>query len=145
MMDKKTNQGVEIPGRVAAAIIGSVAVIAFIIAIKAIYFEEPEKKSGNPNRINYEISWAKGGSLHNASINEWKSASYSNKLATAADWLAATSLKGKLNSPSDFKKAKSLAGGLVSSVDYAVSVEGMGGVSVAEIAAMIITNEQISN
>ncbi len=35
-------------------------------------------------------SWFSGGTLHNSTIREWRQASYSNRLATAADFIAAT-------------------------------------------------------
>ena len=38
--------------------------------------------------------WYKGGTLHFATVAEWQIASYTNKIATAADWVA-SSPKGK--------------------------------------------------
>lgn len=35
-------------------------------------------------------SWTLGGTLHNATLKEWREASYRNRLATAADFVAAT-------------------------------------------------------
>ena len=32
--------------------------------------------------------WQEGGNLHGAFVGQWKMAPYSNKLATAADWIA---------------------------------------------------------
>ena len=31
-------------------------------------------------------SWYEGGTLHDSTVRQWRSASYANKLATAADW-----------------------------------------------------------
>ncbi len=39
---------------------------------------------------NSNTSWFNGGTLHNSKINEWRMASFSNRLATAADFIAAT-------------------------------------------------------
>jgi len=50
--------------------------------------------------------WFQGGNLYNVTIAQWKNATYSNKLATASDWLAGTVWKGYLNTPDDFKKLK---------------------------------------
>lgn len=33
--------------------------------------------------------WYEGGTLHKATVGQWKNASYSDKLATAGDWAAA--------------------------------------------------------
>ncbi|MDY7001613.1 MAG: hypothetical protein SVS15_07515, partial [Thermodesulfobacteriota bacterium] len=33
--------------------------------------------------------WYEGGNLHRATVEEWNNASYSNKIATSADWVVA--------------------------------------------------------
>lgn len=37
-----------------------------------------------------QSAWYKGGTLHRATMREWNSASYSNRLATCADFVAAS-------------------------------------------------------
>ena len=44
---------------------------------------------GAPNLANAQ--WYANGTLHKATVGQWKFASYRNKLATAADWAAQTS------------------------------------------------------
>lgn len=83
--------------------------------------------------------WFKGGNLHNATVSQWNEASYQNKLATAADWLAATEWKGHLNSPDDFNKIKVKAQMLVDAVDEVVAETEIGSLKVNEIAAAIVT------
>jgi hypothetical protein len=87
--------------------------------------------------------WFQGGSLHNATVTEWKQAAYSNRLATAADWLAATTWKGHLSSHDSFDRLKDKARKLVQAVDEAtmdISPDDLGGVITAkEVAALIIS------
>ena len=40
----------------------------------------------------YAGEWYEGGTLHNATLREWYSASYQNRLATSADLIAAVKL-----------------------------------------------------
>ena len=37
-----------------------------------------------------DTSWFEGGNLHRATVKQWKAASYSNRLATSADFVAAS-------------------------------------------------------
>jgi hypothetical protein len=39
---------------------------------------------------NNDTSWFSGGTLHNSTVREWRNASYANRLATSADFVAAT-------------------------------------------------------
>ena len=82
--------------------------------------------------------WLQGGNLHNATISEWKSATYQNKLATAADWLAGTIWEGYLTSPDDFNKLKVKAQMLVNAVDGVVTVKKTDYLKVNELATAII-------
>jgi hypothetical protein len=45
--------------------------------------------SNNSNSGN-NTSWFKGGTLHRATVREWRNATYANRLATSADFIAAT-------------------------------------------------------
>ena len=86
--------------------------------------------------------WFQGGTLHNATVEQWKAATYKNKLATAADWLAATKWKGHLNSPDDFDRLKVKAELLVNCVDKVAAEAGgdfAGIIQVNEIGALLIT------
>lgn len=64
--------------------------------------------------------WYEGGTLHDATIAQWKRASQSNKLATCADWLSALYMRGNLTiSVSDFSDLRTYAGALVNYIDEA--------------------------
>lgn len=101
-------------------------------------------ESGDSTRItrprgSSSTQWFQGGNLHKATVAEWKNASYQNKLATAADWLASTKWKGHLMSPDDFDRLKLKAQMLVNAVDEVVTVEHTDSLQVTEIAGAIIT------
>jgi len=83
--------------------------------------------------------WFEGGTLHESTAAQWKMATPENKLATAADWLAATKWEGHLNSPSDFDRFKVKSQKLVNGVDKAIlGVEEVDSLRIKEIAASII-------
>ena len=86
-----------------------------------------------------EDDWFKGGTLHKATVSEWRQASTENKLATVSDWLAATLWKGHLTTPQAFKKLKKKSEMLVNAVDNVAESEGIGSMKVIEIAASIVT------
>jgi hypothetical protein len=55
----------------------------------------PPPVSNNSNNdsggvSNGDASWFVGGTLHKSTIKEWRNSSYANRLATAADFIAAT-------------------------------------------------------
>jgi hypothetical protein len=92
--------------------------------------------SGSPSSSD---KWFQGGTLHQATMTEWKTATSQNKLATAADWLATTKWKGHLNTPEDFDEIKVKARMLVYAVDDAVPDDlGLDRMKAREIAASII-------
>lgn len=86
----------------------------------------------------YVKQWYEGGSLHSSTVAEWKTASYENKLATAADWLASSKWKGHLNTSSDFDNMKQKAEILVAAVDKAVSGNAPDSWKMNEITAAIL-------
>ena len=90
-----------------------------------------------------EVHWWEGGTLHNATVTQWKSATYENKLATAGDWLAATKWEGHLKSTDDFDKLKLKSQMLVNAVDEVANAKKTesltGSMKISEIAAAIIT------
>ena len=98
-----------------------------------------EKKSRTSSRSSFSRQWFQGGSLHTATVAQWKNATDQNKLATAADWLAATKWKGYLKSPADFDRLKIKAQMLTDAVDEVVAVEKNDSLTVTELAAAIIT------
>jgi len=112
----------------------SVLVLAFLLALAL-----GSSDDNGSNTTSSSPQWFQGGNLHNATVAQWKSATYQNKLATASDWLAVTKWKGYLNSPGDFNKVKAKAQMLVKAVDEVVAQKETNSMKVNEIAAAIIT------
>lgn len=115
----------------------AIGLIASIVLPKS---ETTSTPSSSTEHASSNITeWYKGGTLHNAKISEWKSASYENKLATTGDLLAATVWKDSINSQSDMDEIKSEAESLVTEIDTATMDGGIvDNMSVSSIAAMII-------
>ena len=51
---------------------------------------QPTAKYSSGGNSNSDTSWFKGGTLHKSLMKEWRQATYSNRLATSADFIAAT-------------------------------------------------------
>ena len=73
------------------------------------------------------MPWDIGGTLHDATIEEWRAASARNRLATAADW-AATLLEGEAldweSADDRLRSLRPLAEQLVACADTAPTVSG---------------------
>jgi hypothetical protein len=78
-------------------------------------------------------AWYEGGTLHRASVNEWRRAEYRNKLATASDWIVAT------KNADNLEDAKYRAGELIICVDTTVAGLDIASMNAAEIAAACLT------
>jgi len=114
-----------------------------LFLILAVGSVDDSGESGSSSRVSMPRSssssqWFQGGNLHSATVGQWKNASYQNKLATAADWLAATKWKGHLTKPDDFDRLKLRAQMLVNAVDETVAGQKADYLKVAEIAAALI-------
>jgi hypothetical protein len=79
-----------------------------------------------------DISWATGGTLHESTIAEWRKASYSNRLATSADFVVAVL---DIYDFSDMDKIKQLATDLEECISTAASGGDVDNEQVATIAA----------
>lgn len=90
-----------------------------------------------------QIQWYEGGTLHKATVAQWNAATNQNKLATAADWLAATKWKNHLNSPADFNKMKVKAQILVNAINEAASEKQPESWQITDVATpiMLIAND----
>lgn len=71
--------------------------------------------------LEQKVRWFDGGNLHSATVGQWREATYQNKLATAADWLAATKWKGHINTPDDIARVKIAADKIVHGLDLIAS------------------------
>ena len=114
----------------------SISLFTLILLIILAIGSSEDKKQSTQSSSN---QWFRGGTLHNATVSQWKNATYKNKLATAADWLASTVWKGHLNSPNDFDKVKIKSEMLVKAVDKVVAETKIESMKVTEIASSIIT------
>lgn len=70
-----------------------ILVVCILIAVAAIIVNLPSIRQSTSVPVP-EKNWYTGGTLHRATVAEWKRATYENKLATAAD-MAYTTRKGK--------------------------------------------------
>ena len=62
----------------------SLAVVVFFV----VACGQPNHKSTIQSEVPKQKEWYEGGTLHKATIAEWKAATESNKLATCADFVA---------------------------------------------------------
>jgi len=125
-----------------------VVVVALIVAVSLFSGcdEQPSSRSTTTTTPRTTTStstatqtqWFQGGTLHRATLSQWRAATNANRLATAADWLAATEWKGHLNRPSDFDRVKVKAQMLVNAVNEVASDRDLGFVSASETAAAIL-------
>jgi len=130
--------------RLSGALKHTISLLAIIclIAMAAGSTESGDGKSKTSSNSSSSKQWFQGGNLHNATVAQWKSATYQNKLATASDWLAATKWKGHLISHADFDRIKVKAQMLVNAVDKVVAgkeMDQLGSMKVNEISASIVT------
>ena len=80
--------------------------------------------------------WYEGGTLYRATVSEWNSATYSNKMATAADWaISRPAIKAKVKRSGSLKTLKPFAIALVECVNEAAAGESPGNNDVVELAA----------
>ena len=83
-----------------------------------------------------DSEWYSGGTLHRATVGEWRNASYRDKLATAADWaLAHDGVKNEVTRSGSIQTLKPFAIDLVSCVDGATGPSGNDGLRVTQLAA----------
>ena len=59
--------------------------------------QENPANSRIKDNSNGTVEWYEGGTLHNATVAQWKKATEQNKLATCADWLVALFRENMLN------------------------------------------------
>ncbi len=119
-----------------------VMMVLVLVLIGVYASMESDGPAGNQtprtySSANRERQWYQGGTLHHATVDQWRRASYRNKLATAADWLSATLWRGHLHSTRDFDRLKGKARILVIAVDAAV-VGVDPGHDIANVAAVLL-------
>ena len=88
-----------------------------------------------PSEDNYQLG-SKGGNLHKSTVKEWRTASNSNKRATASDWvLASKKIKGKVVQSGDVNTVKKYADELVKCINSTVLDSGFDTMKAASIGA----------
>ena len=94
-------------------------------------------ESTKPKKSTQIAEWYAGGTLHGATVSNWNKASYSNKLATAADWVVNISprIKAEVQQSGSMDALRSYAAELVTCVNEAAAGQGYGNVNVGELAA----------
>lgn len=81
-------------------------------------------------------NWYENGTLHRATVAEWNKASYSNKLATAADWsISRPQIKAKVKNSGSMDTLKPFAIELATCINEAAAGKGYGNMSATELAA----------
>jgi len=81
-------------------------------------------------------NWYENGTLHRSSVAEWNKASYSNKLATAADWsITRPQIKTKVKNSGSMDTLKPFAIELVTCINEAAAGKGYANMSATELAA----------
>lgn len=82
-------------------------------------------------------AWYEGGTLHSASLTQWRAATYRNKLATAADWAFSRPKISKIVRDSgSIETGRTFAVELLNCVDETSTIQGYDNMNAAEIAAM---------
>ena len=90
----------------------------------------------NDETVLASTNWYSGGSLHRATIKQWNDATYSNKLATAADWtLKVPGILRELLQSGTMANLRPYASQLVECVDEAGSGKGGERIAASEMAA----------
>jgi len=77
-------------------------------------------KTNYESKRSQENNWNEGGDLHKSYVMDWRTASYKNKLATCADWMAVVDNTISMN------ELKTRAENLVKCVDEAVATDSKG-------------------
>jgi hypothetical protein len=63
-------------------------ILAIVLIICVVLSQHPESTSNQ--RSSDDTSWVRGGTLHSATVREWRQAPYANRLATTADFIVTT-------------------------------------------------------
>ena len=81
--------------RTIARLLTVIAVL--VVAACDAGYSSSSTDSSSPRASKARQEWYTGGTLHKATIREWKAASYQNRLATCADFVSGTMLSRGMN------------------------------------------------
>ncbi len=110
-----------------------VLILLMVLALKNCGSDSNNGNRSTTTRSSSVKEWYEGGTLHKAKIADWKNATYRNKLATCADFMA------KTDNTISMEELKYRAVALVSCID--TSVEGLeftNDMAVSETAVLCI-------
>lgn len=98
-----------------------IGVIVGLIAAFLTISDDSSQTNNSTTQIEQSDKWYQGGTLHKASIADWKEATYENKLATCADFVYSTSPKIKelVTQSGNPDTAKEYAAALIICIDKA--------------------------
>ncbi|MBW2014496.1 MAG: hypothetical protein JRI69_12040 [Deltaproteobacteria bacterium] len=113
--------------------IGYVAkfIIIILIGLLPIIF-----MINNEETVKHGRKWYEGGTLHNSTMKEWQRASYSNRLASCADFVVATSEWREIAKRDGVNAIKPQAMGLERCISEAAQGADSLNLKVKEVAAM---------
>jgi len=124
-------------------------IILFIIGIPiSLYFtffnkSDPTEANIYQSKTNYNtrttkvVKWYEGGTLHKGAVQDWKNATYPNKLATCADLACSRpQIKKELLNSSTMEPLKKYANQLITCLDEACAGEGYENQKIASLAAV---------
>lgn len=78
--------------------------VLIVFSIFVSLFKNDTGSSSAKTKVNEKI-WYAGGTLHNGTLEDWRNASFDNKLATCADWAANAKKVYGESYGSDFEEA----------------------------------------
>ncbi len=91
---------------------------------------------GGSNKSYNEVRWYSGGNLHRETLHEWQTATFSNKLATAADMaISIGSIEKQVRDSGDMDTIRPYANDLVACIDEMSKGKQSQNVKVSEAAA----------
>lgn len=115
---------------------GSTILVIFLVIIALFIIDSVIRDNSNRTNNSYkstEKMWYEGGTLHNATIAEWRTATTANKLATCSDFVAKIRKdKGIAFDESEIKKESY---DLMSCIDAAIVDVNVDNWKVSEMAA----------
>ena len=95
-----------------------------------------ERVQETPSTAYSDRRWYQDGDLHDKTVNDWKSATYANKLATSADMATASQkVKAVISQSGSVDAMKPFAVELMTCINEAAAGQGYENMKVAELAA----------
>lgn len=111
------------------------ALIVLVVVALGYFGSGSGDKDGATRSPQVAPRWYEGGFLHRANVGEWRGATYSNKLATAADWaMTHRRVKARVMGSGSIANARPYAVDLVRCIDEAAGPSGYAHLRVTELA-----------